>query len=47
MMERVTAEKVGQFIAENADLSCRMITDELSIYTKLGKHFEGGHEVVT
>lgn len=46
MMERVTSETVGNFIAENADLSCRMITDELSVYTKVGRKFEGGHEVV-
>lgn len=46
MMERVTAETVSQFIAENADLSCRMITDELSVYPKVGRQFEGGHEVI-
>jgi transposase-like protein len=47
MMERVTADKIGQFIAENADLSCRIITDESNAYTTIGRKFEGGHEFVT
>ncbi|MGB8988360.1 MAG: IS1595 family transposase, partial [Candidatus Sulfotelmatobacter sp.] len=46
MMERVTADKIGQFVAENADLSCRIITDEFQAYKKLGRAFNGGHEVV-
>lgn len=46
MMERITAQNIGQFVAENADLSCRMITDEFQIYQKLGKKFAGGHEFV-
>ena len=47
MMERITAENIGRFIAENADLSCRIITDELGVYKKVGQAFDGGHEVVT
>ena len=47
MMERVTAENIGKFVAENADLSCRIITDELNVYTSVGKAFKGGHETVT
>ena len=47
MMERVTSENIGRFVAENADLSCRIITDELAVYNQVGKAFEGGHEVVT
>src|ERR1700686_2407538 len=47
MLEKVTAENLSNFIAENADLSCRMITDEFNLYTKVGRKFEGGHEVVT
>jgi len=49
VMERLTAERVGEFIAENADHSCRIITDELSTYKalNLGGYFEGGHETVT
>jgi hypothetical protein len=27
MMERITADRVGEVIAENADLTCRVITD--------------------
>jgi hypothetical protein len=47
MMERVTAANIGRFVAENADLSCRMITDELGVYNRVGKAFRGGHETVT
>jgi transposase-like protein len=47
MMERVTADNIGKFVAENADLSCRIITDEFQAYKKLGQKFEGGHEIVT
>jgi len=46
MMERVTGENIGKFVAENADLSCRVITDELPVYRKPAAQFEGGHEVV-
>jgi len=46
VLERVTADRLSQFIAENADLSCRLITDELNLYQKVGKQFEGGHEVL-
>lgn len=47
-MERLTADRVAEFIAENADHSCRIITDELSTYKALrpGEYFEGGHETV-
>jgi transposase-like protein len=47
MMQRVTAENIGRFVAENADLSCRMITDEFQGYKQVGKYFKGGHETVT
>jgi len=47
MMERVTAENIGKFIAENADRSCRMITDEFAVYNHVGRAFPGGHERVT
>jgi transposase-like protein len=47
MLERVTAENLSKFIAENADLSCRIITDDFNLYRKVGRKFEGGHEVVT
>lgn len=46
MMDRITADRLREVVAENADLSCRLITDELSAYKKVGKAFEGGHEVV-
>jgi transposase-like protein len=47
MMERVTALNIGRFVAENADLSCRLVTDESPAYNFIGKFFKGGHEVVT
>ncbi len=47
MMDRITAERVSEVLAENADLTCRLITDELGVYKKLGRGFSGGHEVVT
>jgi transposase-like protein len=46
MLKRVSAKHLSKFIAENADRSCRIITDELNLYTKVGRQFEGGHEVV-
>jgi transposase-like protein len=46
MMERLTSERIGEFIAENADLTCRMITDEFNQYKVVGRKFQGGHEVV-
>jgi transposase-like protein len=49
MMERLTADRVAEFIAENADHTCRIITDEFPAYKhmNLGEYFEGGHETVT
>lgn len=32
MMERLTADRVAEFIAENADQTCRIITDEFPAY---------------
>ena len=46
VMERLTADRLGDFIAENADLTCRLITDDLNWYEPVGKAFRGGHEVV-
>lgn len=47
LMERITSENIGKFVAENADLSCRIITDELPAYNRVGAAFKGGHERVT
>jgi transposase-like protein len=46
MMDRITGERVGEVLAENADLTCRVITDDLRVYRKPMRRFEGGHEVV-
>jgi hypothetical protein len=49
VMERLTVDRMAEFIAENADHTCRIITDELGTYKamKLSEYFEGGHETVT
>jgi transposase-like protein len=46
MLEKITAENLHKFVAENADLSCRIITDEFNMYKTVGRKFEGGHHVV-
>jgi transposase-like protein len=46
MMERLTADRIGEVLAENADLTYRLITDDFSAYKRAGRVFEGGHEVV-
>jgi transposase-like protein len=46
VMPRVTAAHLREFIAENADRSCRLITDDLNAYKNVGTAFEGGHKVV-
>ncbi len=46
MMDRLTVNRLREVIAENADLSCRIITDEYPNYRSIGKAFEGGHEFV-
>ena len=46
LADRITADRLTEFIAENADLSCRLITDEHRGYLGVGKAFQGGHESV-
>ena len=46
MMDRLTQDRLREVLAENADLTCRVITDDFSGYKKAGQIFEGGHEVV-
>ena len=46
VMKRLTADELGSVIAENADLTCRLITDEFHQYRPVGRKFEGGHETV-
>lgn len=46
MMERITGENIGKFVKENADLTCRVVTDEFPVYIRPAKQFEGGHAVV-
>jgi transposase-like protein len=45
-LERITAANVSKVIYENADHTCRLITDELLLYRAIGRNFEGGHERV-
>ncbi len=46
MMERLTSDRLGEMLAENADLTCRLITDDYSAYRPIGKNVTGGYEVV-
>jgi transposase-like protein len=46
VMERLTSDRLKEFIAENADLTCRLMSDEFNLYKKVGQQFEGGHYVV-
>jgi transposase-like protein len=46
MMERLTAKKLGQHLIENADLTCRLVTDEFRSYEGPGTAFAGGHGTV-
>lgn len=42
----VTGKTLKQAIRDNVDQSARIITDENSAYTGIGKEFDGGHESV-
>lgn len=46
VLQRVTAADLSVVIAENAHLSCRLITDDLNAYKQVGTAFYGGHEIV-
>ncbi len=46
-MERLTINELADVIVENADLTCRVITDDFNMYHPLDKMFRGGHETVT
>lgn len=46
VMERVTAAGLKKALEEQVDRSSRLMTDESSAYTLLGREFEGGHETV-
>lgn len=46
VMRRITADNLYHFLAQNADHTCRLITDDSKAYKTLGKAFAGGHEVV-
>ena len=43
LMDRITSDRISEYLAENADLSCRLITDESPAYTRIGRAFMGGH----
>lgn len=45
-LERITAAQISKVLAENADHTCRIITDDFPSYRPLGKAFTGGHYVV-
>jgi len=46
MLERVTSDRICGMLIQNADGSCRVITDELNVYHPVGMSFRGGHEAV-
>ncbi len=46
IMDRLTAGRLGEVLSQNADLTCRLITDEHKGYKQPGKMFTGGHESV-
>jgi hypothetical protein len=46
MMERLTSDRIADLLVENADRTCRVITDEFGLYHPLGQVFRGGHETV-
>jgi transposase-like protein len=46
-MERLTIEQLAGVLAENADLTCRVITDDFNMYHPLHMIFKGGHETTT
>lgn len=46
VMERLTSDRIGEVLEVNADQTCRIMTDEASLYKRFGKVYEGGHHVV-
>jgi transposase-like protein len=46
LLDRITSNRLAFYIAENADLTCRLITDDSPAYKRVGEAFEGGHETV-
>lgn len=46
VLDRLTANRLREVIAENADLTCRVITDEFASYAPAARGFSGGHDVV-
>ena len=46
VMQRLTAENLVKAIANNVDLSARMMTDEFPKYKTIGRAFDGGHNTV-
>lgn len=46
LFDRITADRLRYYVAQNADLTCRLITDESPAYTSAGRAFQGGHETI-
>jgi transposase-like protein len=46
VVPRITAGHLRDFITENADRSCRIITDDFNAYKGVGVAFAGGHHTV-
>ena len=45
-LQRVTGKELGKALLENVDTRSRIITDDFSAYSNVGKKFSGGHETV-
>jgi len=46
LMDRLTSDRLADVLVENADYTCRLITDEYPGYARAGRAFRGGHESV-
>jgi transposase-like protein len=45
-LQRVSSKELGGEIKKAVSENAMLITDELPVYVGIGRHFEGGHEVV-
>jgi len=45
-IERVDGATLGPIMRQVIDKKAKLVTDELPVYKRLGKDFDGGHEVV-
>lgn len=46
VIPEITAASLSKALKEHIELSARLMTDEFSGYTKVGREFEGGHDTI-